>query len=127
MQFKVLVVDDDADIVDAVAETLSTDHDVLTALNGEEAIEIANRERPDVILLDVSMPKMDGYRVARALRCHEDTRDIPIIMLTGHNEEKAATKGFRDGVSDYLVKPFTPSHLRARVDTWLIRRHWPQT
>ena len=126
MQFKVLVVDDDADILDAVSDTLSAEHDVLTALDGEEAIEVATRERPDVILLDVSMPKMDGYGVARALRSQADTRHIPIIMLTGHTEQKAAMRGFRDGVNDYLVKPFTPSHLRARVDTWLIRRHWPQ-
>ena len=126
MQFKVLVVDDDVDIVDAVSETLSADHDVLTAHDGEEAIEVATRERPDVILLDFCMPKMDGFGVARALRSQEDTRHIPIIMLSGHNEQDVAIKGFENGVSDYLVKPFTPAHLRARVDTWLIRKHWPK-
>jgi DNA-binding response OmpR family regulator len=120
--YTILVADDDPDITDLISSILSEDHhNVVVASDGVEAYQTALRERPDIVVLDINMPKTDGFEVIRLLRENESTRDTPIILLTANADEGSAAKGFAGGANDFLVKPFTPSHLRARVATWLLR------
>ena len=124
MGYKILVADDDPDISDLISSLLAEDHhEVVIAFDGVEAIEVAKRESPDLVIVDLNMPRSDGYEVIRALRQFDATRETPIILLTANNDEGTAAKGFAGGADDFLVKPFTPSHLRARVSTWLLRHH----
>jgi DNA-binding response OmpR family regulator len=120
--YTILVADDDPDITDLISSILSEDqHHVVVASDGAEAYQTALRERPDIVVLDINMPKCDGFEVIRLLRENEATHDTPIILLTANADEVSAAKGFAGGANDFLVKPFTPSHLRARVTTWLLR------
>ena len=120
--YTILVADDDPDITDLIAAILAEDHHrVVIAADGTQAYQAALRERPDLVVLDINMPKSDGFEVIRLLRANEATRDTPIILLTANTDEGSAAKGFAGGANDFLVKPFTPSHLRARVSTWLLR------
>ena len=122
-QFKVLIADDDPSVAKLLERALRSDgYQVLVATDGLQTLDLAIAERPDVLVLDVTMPKMDGYEVTRALREREETRGICIILLTAHQEAELAAKGFEQGADDYIVKPFAPAHLRARVQTWLFRR-----
>ncbi len=118
---RILVADDEPGMVRFIQLALAKDgYDILEAKNGEEAIEIVQRERPDLILLDVQMPRMDGYEVAQRLRALSEFKDIPIIMLTAFVEEENIVRGFASGVNDYIGKPVAPSLLRARVRRWLM-------
>lgn len=123
-RYTVLVVDDDRDVLAVVSEALIADgHRVLIAASGQEAIRLAEQNSPDLVLLDVRVPTVeDGWTVLRTLRELPPTRQAAIIMITGVREEAVATRSFEAGADDYLVKPFTPSQLRARVQTWLLRR-----
>jgi two-component system OmpR family response regulator len=122
-QRTILVADDDPDITDLISSVLSEDnHRVVSVWDGLAAIDLALREAPDIVILDLNMPKSDGFEVIRRLREHAPTRNTPIILLTANNDEGSAAKGFAGGADDFLVKPFTPAHLRARVATWLLRR-----
>jgi two-component system alkaline phosphatase synthesis response regulator PhoP len=121
-RFRVLVADDDPKILFFVETTLATDGlDVVTASSGAEAIRVATQERPDLVIVDVTMPGVDGHEVTRTLRGQPETKSIPIIMLTAHLEEEVAAKGFAGGADDYVTKPVSPALLRARVQTWLLR------
>jgi len=121
--YKILVADDDPDIIDLIASILRADHhDVVTASDGAQALEAAFRERPDVVIIDLKMPKTDGFEVIRRLRARFGARQMAIIVLTASNDEGSAAQGFAGGADDFLVKPFTPSNLRARVTTWLLRQ-----
>jgi DNA-binding response OmpR family regulator len=123
----ILVADDDPDITDLISSVLGEDnHHIVSVFDGDAAIEAALREAPDIVILDLNMPKSDGFEVIRCLRLNAKTRYTPIILLTANNDEGSAAKGFEGGADDFLVKPFTPSHLRARVSTWLLRRAGPQ-
>lgn len=93
--------------------------EILFAENGRKAFELAQRERPDVVLLDIMMPEMDGYEVCRQLRAHAELAAIPVIMLTGHNIEDSARRGIDVGAEDVLGKPFNMSELKLRVKTVL--------
>ena len=83
--------------------------------NGEEALEAIKREKPDLILLDVMMPVMDGYEVLRQVKENEGLKDIPVIMLTARAQERDVVKGIDSGAEDYITKPFHPAELLARV------------
>jgi DNA-binding response OmpR family regulator len=121
--YRILAADDDPALLSMLADTLSVGgYAVSTAADGKEAIEAARRERPDLIILDLSMPDIDGMEVVRILRDDERTRDTTIVLLTAVRAEKAAEEGFESGADDYIIKPFTVSHLLARVQTWLLRR-----
>jgi DNA-binding response OmpR family regulator len=89
------------------------------ANDGEEALRFALEQRPDLAVLDVMMPKLNGYDVTRELRRHEQTRSIPVILLTARAREADVTRGFEAGADDYLKKPFSPQELRARVQAIL--------
>jgi PleD family two-component response regulator len=113
---KVLIVDDEADVRDVLKIVLEAeDYETMEASNGEEAIEKVSRRPPDLIILDFMMPKMNGPEVCRALKKDLLLRHIPIIMLTGRGELPDKVKGIDAGADDYIVKPFEPTELIARV------------
>lgn len=121
---KILVVEDEADIRELIAfnfEISSQNTEVFRAKDGEEAIVIAKKEHPDIIILDVMLPEMDGFEVCRNLKENRSTREIPIIMLTARSDDSDVVKGFEIGADDYITKPFSPKILIARVQA-IIRR-----
>jgi DNA-binding response OmpR family regulator len=119
----VLAADDDEDILDLVAFRLErSGYTVIVARDGEEALELAAKELPDLAVLDVMMPKLDGFEVTRRLRAEEDMRRMPIILLTARSQDADVQQGFEAGADDYLRKPFSPDELRARVQAILGRR-----
>ena len=119
----VLAADDDEDILDLVAFRLErSGYTVIVARDGEEALELAAKELPDLAVLDVMMPKVDGFEVTRRLRAEEATSRMPIILLTARSQDADVQQGFEAGADDYLRKPFSPDELRARVQAILGRR-----
>ncbi|HEX5617045.1 MAG TPA: response regulator [Solirubrobacteraceae bacterium] len=119
----ILAADDDEDILQLVVFRLErSGYTVLQAHDGEEALRLALEHKPDLAVLDVMMPKMDGFEVTRRLRAEEATRAMPIIMLTARAQDSDVEQGFDAGASDYLRKPFSPQELRARVQAILERR-----
>lgn len=116
MEHKILAVDDNNINLKLLNRTLSNNNfSVLTASSGKEAIEITNKERPDLILLDVLMPEMDGYEACKILKSNEDTKHIPVIFLSAKNETIDKARGLALGGSDYLTKPFDPIEIIARI------------
>src|SRR5438270_1242525 len=116
---KVLVVDDDADLLDLLVYALRREgYAVLTAANGPQALRRHEADQPDVVLLDVNLPKLNGFEVCRRLRQAAET---PIIMLTACDEEEDVLRGLHLGADDYVTKPFSPKQLLARMKTVLHR------
>ena len=119
----VLAADDDADILELVTFRLErSGYTVLQAHDGEEAWELARDRQPDLAVLDVMMPKLDGFELTRRLRANEATKRMPIILLTARAQDADVQQGFDAGADDYLRKPFSPQELRARVQAILGRR-----
>jgi CheY-like chemotaxis protein len=121
----ILIADDDPTIVRLLTLTLEPQgFRLLTASDGETALRMARAERPALLLLDWQMPGADGIEVTRALRADADAdlRDVPVVLITGLAGGEHTAVGFEAGVTDYLTKPFQPSHVRTRVRTWLLRR-----
>jgi putative two-component system response regulator len=116
---KVLVVDDTEANVDILVETLGSDYDVSVAMDGECALEDVADEKPDLILLDIMMPGMDGYEVCRRLKSDENTKNISIIFLTAMIEEQNEARGLALGAVDYVTKPFSPELVKSRVQNQL--------
>jgi len=120
----ILVVDDEEDILELVRFNLSREgYAVLTAPTGEKAVDMARERRPDLIVLDLMLPGIDGLEAARILKTHAETRSIPIVMLTAKGEEPDVVAGLELGADDYVVKPFSPRILLARIRAVLRRRH----
>jgi two-component system, OmpR family, response regulator ResD len=120
-QRSVLIVDDEPTIVEVVARYLErAGYRTWTAATGEQALEAAARERPDLVVLDLMMPGMDGLRVMRRLR-DQASEPVGVILLTARGEESDRVTGLRLGADDYVVKPFSPVELVARVDAVLRR------
>ena len=116
---KILIVDDEAPIIDMLSYNLRrANYEVLIAWDGEQALDLARREQPELIVLDLMLPKLDGLDVCRALRRE---RDVPIIMLTARDEEIDRVVGLELGADDYVVKPFSVRELLARIKTVLRR------
>ena len=116
---KILVVDDNKEIVYSISELLKYEgYEILKAYDGMEALDIMERENVDLILLDVMMPRMDGWQVCREVR---QSSKVPIIMLTARSEERDELQGFDLGVDEYISKPFSPKILVARVNAILRR------
>ncbi len=120
-KIKIVTVDDDPDILDVIEASLEDDYVVIKASAGQEGLETIRRERPDLILLDYNLPDMQGPDIARKLRLDSFFLHTPILMLTGKGEVDDKVKGLESGVDDYMVKPFSPDELIARV-RMLIRR-----
>jgi DNA-binding response OmpR family regulator len=119
----VLVADDDEDIRELVTFRLErAGYEVVQAADGDEAFRIAVERLPDLAVLDVMMPKQTGYEVTRAIRAHEATSKMPVILLTARVQEADVAQGFEAGADDYIKKPFSPQELRARVQAILGRR-----
>ena len=112
MAYKILVVDDEPPIVRLMEFILARQgHEMLVAVNGEEAVEKIRTHKPDLILLDIMMPRIDGYEVARRIRANPETAALPIIMLSAKAQEEDIRKGVEVGVDEYITKPFSPEHL----------------
>lgn len=116
---KALVVDDSEANIQLLSEFLSPICSVFFAMNGEEAIRLADTLRPDIILLDVMMPGMDGYEVCRRIKANNDLKDIPIIFVTAMGSEDDEAKGLELGAIDYISKPISPAIVKARVKNHL--------
>jgi diguanylate cyclase (GGDEF)-like protein len=111
----ILVVDDIASNIEILSGILSPDYEVIFATGGKDALAIASEQVPDLILLDVMMPEMDGYQVIREIKLQEATKDIPVIFVTANDQEEDESRGFEEGVVDYITKPIRPSIVKARV------------
>lgn len=119
---KILVVDDDEAINELIKINLELfGYDVITAKDGVQGYTLAKQEQPDLLVLDVMMPDVDGYTVAKRVRENPSTKDIPILMLTAMGQLEDKVKGFDIGVDDYLVKPFEMEELKVRVRALLKR------
>ena len=116
---RVLLVDDAKANLDIMVEGLKSDHKLSLALNGEMALQIAARTPPDLVLLDIVMPGLDGYEVCRRLRQRPETADVPIMFLSSLEEVQNKTRGFEVGANDYLTKPFEMLEVKARVRSLL--------
>jgi DNA-binding response OmpR family regulator len=120
---RVLVVDDEIYILQILEFSLEVEgFEVITAQNGEEALESAQRDEPDLIVLDIMMPKMDGYEACRQLKSDPRTRDIPIILLSAKGRSIDQELGFEAGAEDYITKPFSPRKLIERIKAILCER-----
>ena len=127
-QPKVLVVDDEPNIIEAITYNLKrAGFRTLTASDGQRALELAQRELPDLITLDVRLPGQDGWEVCRLLRHDLRTKRIPIIMLTVNSDEAEKIVGLELGADDYVTKPFSPKELVARVKAVLRRSTAPES
>lgn len=116
---RVLLVDDAKANLDILVEGLKSDHKLSLALNGESALQVAARMPPDLVLLDIMMPGLDGYEVCRQLRARPETAEVPIMFLSSLEEVQNKTRGFEAGANDYLTKPFDMLEVKARVRSLL--------
>ncbi|MDR0502522.1 MAG: response regulator, partial [Treponema sp.] len=115
----ILIVDDERDNISSLKSILSPDYIIYASINGKEAVETVQEFMPDIILLDVLMPEMDGYDVITALRNSEKMKDIPVIFITGLDDSASEIKGLALGAVDYIAKPFHPAIVRLRVQNQL--------
>jgi CheY-like chemotaxis protein len=119
---KILIAEDERDIRDLVAFTLRfAGYEVFTAANGEEAVELAPNVNPDLILMDVRMPRMTGYEACRIMKLNPELKDIPIVFLSAKGQETEIQQGLEAGAEEYLLKPFAPDQLTAHVKTILAK------
>lgn len=117
---KILLVDDSQTVL-LMHKLLLADrgYELLTARDGQDAVDTALAEHPDIIFMDVLMPHVDGFAACQALRTHESTRHIPIIMVTTRGEPHNVQRGFESGCSDYITKPFNANELLDKLERYL--------
>ena len=119
---KIVVIEDEVDILEVINYNLSKEgFDVCSALDGEEGLALIKKEVPDLVLLDLMLPGLDGIEICRKLKTDYSTRSIPIIMVTAKGEESDIVLGLGMGADDYMVKPFRPRELMARIRSVLRR------
>lgn len=119
---KILIAEDEPDIRELVLFMLRfAGYEVVAATNGEEAVQTALREKPDLILLDVRMPRMTGYDACRLMKANPDLRDVPVVFLSAKGQESEIQSGLEAGAEEYLLKPFSPAELTNRVRGILYR------
>jgi len=119
-QAKILIVDDEPDLVETIRFSLELEgYNVLVASNGEEGLNLARQEKPDLILLDLMLPKLDGYKVCRLLKFDERYKHIPILMLTAKTQEKDKILGKETGANEYITKPFDMDELMEKIKAYL--------
>ncbi len=117
---RILIVEDEPDIMELVMVTLSHDlYELIPAMDGLSGLEKSRQLKPDLILLDIMLPKMNGYDICRELKNAPETSMIPIIMLTAFGQKREIEEGYKVKADDYIVKPFEPVKLRERVKTFL--------
>ena len=123
---KILIAEDEKQIGDMMAFKLTNSgHQVIRAQNGDEVVALASRELPDLIMLDVMMPGINGFEVLRRLKQHGDLRSVPVIMVTAKGHERDVLSGLGGGAVDYVVKPFSLKELAARVELALRKPQGP--
>ncbi|TMG97527.1 MAG: response regulator, partial [Betaproteobacteria bacterium] len=123
----VLVVSDTAASIDILRDMLQPEgYEIFAAASGEEALKIAAKSLPDVVLLDVAMPDMDGFETCRRLKAEAATHHIPVLFITALTDTHDVVEGFRAGGADYIAKPVRQEEVRARVRTQLQMRHYVQ-
>jgi len=117
---KILIAEDERDIRDLITFTLRfAGHDVVAAANGEEAVEKALKEKPDLVLMDVRMPRMTGYEACKKMKAEESIKHIPVVFLSAKGQDSEVTAGLDAGAVEYILKPFSPDQLTERVRTIL--------
>ncbi len=117
---KILIAEDERDIRDLIAFTLQfAGHEIITAVNGEEACALTKEVLPDLILMDVRMPKMTGYEACRVILSDKSTEKIPVVFLSAKGQEAEVQTGMEAGAVDYILKPFAPDQLASRVQAIL--------
>lgn len=116
---RLLIVDDQAVNIQALYQVFASDYQVFMATSGPQALTICREKQPDLILLDVQMPGMDGYEVCRQIKADPQLQDLPVVFVTAHRDAQAETEGLEVGAVDFISKPFTPAVVRARVKTHL--------
>jgi len=122
-EIKILIVDDEADVLDFISYNLQREgYKTFTARDGLEAVNMATKEKPDLILLDVMMPRLDGFAVADHLRILQETKSVLIVFLTAKNDEDSELRGFGVGADDYITKPIKPRLLLTRIKALLRRK-----
>ena len=120
---KILIVDDEPYNVDYLEQELDgLNYDTISATNGQEALDKIQAEPPDLVLLDIMMPVMDGFTVLAALKSNPATRDLPVIVISANNDMRSVVKGIAMGAEDYLPKPFEPTLLFARIASSLMKK-----
>lgn len=119
---KILVAEDEPDIRGLIVFSLQyAGFQIIEAVNGEDAVQKATKEQPDLILLDVRMPKMTGYEACEALKKRPETKDIPVVFLSARGQEAEIKRGLELGAEEYILKPFAPDELYRRVEGILQR------
>jgi len=117
---KILIAEDERDIRDLITFTLTfAGFQVVAASNGEEALNLARQEIPDLILMDVRMPRMTGYEACSLMKKDDNLKDIPVIFLSAKGQDSEIQAGIQAGATDYLLKPFAPDQLTERIQTVL--------
>ncbi len=122
-QFKILIIDDTVANIQILNEIFQLEYEIFFATSGSAGIEIARREQPDIILLDIMMPDMDGYETCSLLKADPATESIPVVFVTAMGEEEDETKGLEIGAIDYLTKPISPPIVKARIKNHLELKH----
>jgi two-component system alkaline phosphatase synthesis response regulator PhoP len=123
MPEKILIIDDEENIV-LLAETNleMCGYRVITAQDGKQGLEMAQKEKPDLIILDIRLPEIDGWEVCRRLKNSTDTRNIPIVFLTAHAQENDINKGLSLGAEEFITKPFIPEDMAQRIKKILAQK-----
>lgn len=116
---KILIVDDTEENIDILIENLGNEYDISVAMDGETALESLAAEIPDIILLDIMMPDMDGYEVCRHIKENKQLSKVPIIFLTSMTDTDSKVKGFELGADDYITKPFDILEVKNKVNNHL--------
>lgn len=119
---KIVIAEDERDIRDLITFTLQfAGHQVIATSNGAEAVEAVEREKPDLVLMDVRMPRMTGYEACRRLKANPETAHIPVVFLSAKGQESEVREGLEAGAVAYILKPFSPDELTRRVAELLQR------
>jgi DNA-binding response OmpR family regulator len=117
---RILIAEDERDILDLITFTLQyASYEVIPTGNGEDALRMARTENPDLVLLDVRMPRLTGYEVCRQLKADESTRHIPVVFLSAKGQEAEVNTGLEAGAIEYLLKPFAPDQLITKIQSIL--------
>jgi DNA-binding response OmpR family regulator len=113
---RILIAEDERDIRELIAFTLKyAGHEVIATSNGEEALQATIQEKPDLILLDVRMPRMSGYDACIQIKANEETKEIPVVFLSAKGQESEVQAGLDAGADEYILKPFSPDQLMVRI------------
>jgi len=121
---KILIVDDEPDAVELLSIRLkSNGYDVISALDGKACLKKAVEEKPDLVILDILLPKINGFEVCKRLKERDETKDIPVIMLTALAKEQDLSKGLEEGVDCFITKPFNPEDLLCEIKTVLTEKN----